>query len=90
VAWGDPPIVLVCGISTSPAPDAQVITIDGVDWITEESEAGTIFTTAPSAARSDATNPNPTLQLRVPAHYRPEVNAVVELTSKIASQTPVR
>lgn len=76
MAWGDPPIVLVCGIQSSPPPDAQVITVNGVDWVSEETDAGTIFTTT----RTEASNQEPTLQLRVPAHYRPEVNAIAELS----------
>lgn len=35
VAWGDPPIVLRCGVETPKAltPTAQVLGIDGVEWV---------------------------------------------------------
>ena len=70
VAWGDPPIVLVCGIDHEAPPNAQVITIEGIDWIAEVTDAGTVFTTLSQA---------PTIQVRVPVDYRPEVDAVLEI-----------
>lgn len=75
IAWGDPPIVLVCGIDHSVPPDAQVITVEGVDWVAEQSDAGTIFTTL---------GLEPALQVRVPAQYRPEVDAVAELAPQLS------
>lgn len=71
VAWGDPPIVIVCGIEFETPPDAQVLTIEGVDWVVEMTEAGSVFTTVSS---------QPTVQVRVPVAYRPEIDAVVEIT----------
>ena len=71
IAWGDPPIVLACGIDHEVPADAQVITIEGIDWVAEETDTGTVFTTLSLV---------PTIQLRVPADYRPEVDAVVEIT----------
>lgn len=74
IAWGDPPIVLVCGIEHSRPPDAQVITVGDVDWIAETTDAGTVFTTLSS---------QPTLQVRVPVDYRPEIDAVSEITTVV-------
>lgn len=74
IAWGDPPIVLVCGIDHDAPPDAQVITIEGIDWVAQESDAGTVFTTLSQA---------PTIQVRVPVDYRPEIDAVVEITPSL-------
>ena len=71
IAWGDPPIVFVCGVQHTRPSDAQVITVGGVDWIAETSDAGTIFTTV---------DRRPTLQMRVPVQYRPEIDAVSEIT----------
>ena len=71
IAWGDPPIVFVCGVATPTIADAQVITVEGVDWVAEQSQQGTVFTTLDF---------EPTLQIRVPAEYRPEIDAVVEVT----------
>ena len=74
IAWGDPPIVFVCGAATPTAADAQVITVEGVDWVAEQTQQGTVFTTLDF---------EPTLQMRVPAEYRPEIDAVVEVTSAL-------
>jgi len=71
VAWGDPPIVIVCGIEFETPPDAQVLTIEGIDWVAEMTEAGSVFTTVST---------QPTVQVRVPVAYRPEIDAVVEIT----------
>ena len=75
IAWGDPPIVLVCGIDHDVPPNAQVITIEGVDWVAEETDAGTVFTTLSQV---------PTIQVRVPVDYRPEIDAVVEITPALS------
>lgn len=76
IAWGDPPIVLVCGLNASTTADAQVIDIDGLEWIAEpigvDGAQGTIFTTRGRV---------PVIQVRVPADYRPEIDAVTELSS---------
>lgn len=74
IAWGDPPIVLVCGVNHGVPPAAQVITIEGVDWVAEATDAGTVFTTL---------SQTPTIQLRVPVDYRPETDAVVEITPSL-------
>lgn len=71
IAWGDPPIVLTCGERSAIAPDAQVIEVNGIDWVVQSSNSGTVFTTYQS---------RPTVQLRVPATYRPEIDALSELT----------
>lgn len=75
IAWGDPPIVVACGVDHSVAPDAQVITLDGIDWAAEEADAGTVFTTM---------SLQPSIQVRVPMEYRPEIAAVEEITPIIS------
>jgi hypothetical protein len=75
IAWGDPPIVLVCGIDHDAPPDAQVLTIEGIDWVAEATDAGTVFTTLSQV---------PTIQVRVPVDYRPEIDAVVEITPSLS------
>lgn len=70
IAWGDPPIVLTCGGEADVPADAQVLEVNGIDWVVESSDAGTIFTTYTAT---------PTLQLRVPVDYRPEIDAIAEL-----------
>ncbi|HSY15467.1 MAG TPA: DUF3515 domain-containing protein [Jatrophihabitantaceae bacterium] len=48
VAWGDPPVVLRCGVPRPAAlmPDstAQVIAVDGVNWLAQPSSGQTVFT----------------------------------------------
>ncbi len=58
-AWGDPPVVLVCGV---PQPEALVpgeglITIDGVTWFVEQSEEATTWTAVDRAVPVEVTLP---------------------------------
>lgn len=76
IAWGDPPIVLACGVLVEVAPDAQVVEVDGVAWIAQSSDAGTVFTTADTS---------PTVQVRVPESYRPEIEALNELADVVGN-----
>lgn len=78
IAWGDPPIVMACGVDSRPTANAQVIAIDGVEWIAESTEDGTVFTTF---------NRTPVVQLRVPSQYRPEIDAVSALSTLINEST---
>ena len=75
IAWGDPPIVLVCGVSIEVPVDAQVVEVDGVAWVAESTDAGTVFTTLETA---------PAVQVRVPVDYRPEIDVLTELGDAIA------
>jgi hypothetical protein len=75
IAWGDPPIVLVCGVQRSTPIGAQVIAVDGVEWIAEPTDAGTVFTSLAG---------DPVLQLRVPVNYQPEIDAVAEITTALS------
>ena len=75
VAWGDPPIVLTCGGQSAPLPDAQVIEIEGIDWVIESSDVGTVFTSMDTS---------PTVQVRVPVDYRPEASVVSELAAQLS------
>ncbi|MDQ3463184.1 MAG: DUF3515 domain-containing protein [Actinomycetota bacterium] len=45
-AWGDPPIVLRCGVPAPPelAADSSLLQINGVAWFTEPGEDGTVWT----------------------------------------------
>ena len=82
IAWGDPPIVMACGVDSRPTANAQVIAIDGVEWIAEGVaegvDEGTVFTTF---------NRTPVVQLRVPSKYRPEIDAVSALSALIIEST---
>lgn len=45
-AWGEPPIVLRCGVSPPAAlsPTSVLLEVDGIGWLPEPLEAGTVFT----------------------------------------------
>ena len=73
IAWGDPAIVLACGVEPASTVNAQVIVVAGIEWIAEsaadDGSDGTVFTTFGA---------EPVLQMRIPADYRPEIDAVAE------------
>jgi hypothetical protein len=80
-AWGDPAIVLRCGVARPRAlqPSAELVTVNGVDWLPEQQDDGYRFTTAGRAAYVEAW---------VPARYAPEVNPLVDLAAPVASAVP--
>lgn len=45
-AWGEPPIVLRCGVARPAAvtPTSVLLEVDGIGWFPEPLEAGTVFT----------------------------------------------
>jgi hypothetical protein len=58
-AWGDPPVVLVCGV---PEPEGLVpgeglIVIDGVTWFVEQSDEATTWTAVDRAVLVEVTLP---------------------------------
>jgi hypothetical protein len=82
-AWGDPAIVLRCGV---PRPDAltrtsQLVSVDGVDWFAEELTQGYVFTTYGRQVFVEVT---------VPDDYDPEIGPVTELSSAVAETVPER
>jgi hypothetical protein len=77
LAWGEPPIVLVCGVEIDVPADAQIIEVDQVAWVAQSNDAGTVFTTFEA---------EPAIQVRVPAAYRPEVQALADLGDSISGE----
>jgi hypothetical protein len=59
-AWGDPPVVLRCGVPRPAAMTAtsEVIEVDGVEWFLEEPDGAFLFTTTGRTAY---------VEVRVPA-----------------------
>jgi hypothetical protein len=80
-AWGDPEIVLTCGVPrpAARAPGAQLFEIDGITWFAEELTAGTRFTSEGREAN---------VQVDVPDDYRPEAEALVDLAPSIKASIP--
>jgi hypothetical protein len=75
-AWGDPAIVLRCGVPEPPAltsssPCAQV---NGVGWFAQQREDGYRFTTIGRAAN---------VSVDVPYEYEPAADALVDLASAV-------
>ncbi|HEX2362954.1 MAG TPA: DUF3515 domain-containing protein [Jiangellaceae bacterium] len=80
-AWGDPPIVLRCGVPL-PAqyrPDSQLLDVDGVGWFPVDGEGGTFFTAADRM---------PYVEVAVPEDYAPEAEVLVDLAAAITSAIP--
>ncbi|MGH3473228.1 MAG: DUF3515 domain-containing protein [Nocardioidaceae bacterium] len=89
-AWGDPPIVLRCGVQRPAAlrPTSQCFAINGVGWlVTQDGKevdparpvTGTlVFTTIGRAAY---------VQVTVPDNYQPATDVLVDLTNVIKAST---
>lgn len=88
--WGDPPIVLRCGVSP-PArltpgsaeydpTDADVAELNGVAWLMEEEPDGFRFTTAQRTVYVEVT---------VPDAYAPDRNPLIDLAEPIARHIPL-
>jgi hypothetical protein len=73
-AWGDPPIVLRCGVP-SPGPTTdQCTAVNGIDWVGQPVKDGYAFTTY---------GRTPAVQVLVPKHYAPETFALTALSAAV-------
>nr|WP_258562679.1 DUF3515 domain-containing protein [Nocardioides sp. MAH-18] len=81
-AWGDPPIVLTCGVDALDISDAPPCTVvDGVGWVVpDEGGDETVFT---------ADGYRPRVQVVVPDDYAPEAEALVALAPLVERYTEV-
>jgi hypothetical protein len=81
-AWGDPPILLRCGVTKPPGltPFSRCDSVNGVGWFTRRTSAGYEFTTIGRQAH---------VQVGVPAVYVPAANALVDLASALKRTVPV-
>jgi len=80
-AWGDPAIVLRCGVGRPAGyqPTADLATVNGVDWFPEQLSDGYRFTTWGRQAN---------VEVFVPHDYAPEVNPLVDLAPAIKQYVP--
>jgi len=80
-AWGDPAIVLRCGVSVPPdlRPTSQLFTVNGVDWLPVEGERAWTFTTTGRVAY---------VEVVVPKEYDPAVNPLVDLAEPVRRAVP--
>lgn len=82
-AWGQPAIVLRCGVPMPAAyrPDAQLFDVEGVGWLAEEGEGGMFFTAADREVL---------VEVAVPGDYAPEANVLADLADAILGTDPER
>lgn len=82
-AWGEPPIILRCGVPlpASYRPDVTLHDIDGVGWLTEPGDGGTFFTAADRQVL---------IEVAVPDDYAPEADVLADLAPAILATVPER
>ncbi|MDQ3422153.1 MAG: DUF3515 domain-containing protein [Actinomycetota bacterium] len=80
-AWGDPPIVLRCGVGRPPVLNrtSRCDLVDEVGWFTEELRAAFRFTTIGRELR---------VELTVPFDYEPAAEVLVELAAEVKASVP--
>ena len=78
-AWGDPAVVLRCGVPDPPHydPTATCLDVNGVGWYAEPQERSVRFTSRWSAPR---------VEVSVPSAYAPEAGWLSTLSSTLKRQ----
>jgi hypothetical protein len=81
-AWGDPTIVLRCGVPEPEAlePTSELVSVDGVDWFPERLTAGYLFTTYGRVVF---------VEVSVPDDYAPEAGALTDLADSVQAAVPL-
>jgi len=81
-AWGDPQIVLKCGVAVPSGYEktSEMIAVNGVAWFGEEQPEGYLFT---------AVGRTPLVEVYVPDSHQPEVNPLVDLAEPMQKYTEV-
>src|SRR5690606_24365892 len=79
-AWGDPRIVLRCGVTRPAAlePTSRCDEVDGVGWFTEERDDRQLFTTIGRV---------PMVSVEVPGHIEPAAMALIDLAGTVKGHT---
>jgi hypothetical protein len=77
-AWGDPPVVLRCGVGLPPdyAPDEPLLELDGIAWFASPGVGGTFFTTV---------GQEPAVEVAVPDAYAPEAAVLLDLAPALSA-----
>lgn len=87
-AWGDPPIVLRCGVERpklltpgdeSYNPMSDAVQVNGVSWLLEQDADGYRFTTVERTVH---------LEVLVPGAYAPEIDVLVDLAEAVDAHLP--
>lgn len=81
-AWGDPPIVLRCGVEDPAAltPASRCDMVADVGWFTEEVAGGFLFTTIGRRFN---------VSVEVPDDYAPEADVLVDVADVVQKHVPV-
>ena len=81
-AWGDPPVVLRCGVGRPPERTraARCDVINRVGWFARRTDDGYLFTTIGRVA---------VVEVSVPDEYAPAGNALVDLARAIRTTVPL-
>ena len=78
-AWGDPPIVLQCGIDVPQGPTSDpCFTVDGVDWIVDNPDA------TDRAASYVTYGRDPAVRVTVPGDRDESSGALVDLAAAVS------
>ncbi len=82
-AWGDPPIVVRCGVREPAAlrRSSLLTAVNGVEWFAETERSPRRFTAVHRAAR---------VQLLLPGEYGPPAGFLVDLAAPIKKSVPKR
>jgi hypothetical protein len=80
-AYGDPPIVVRCGVPRPEELMTNCTTVNGVDWYTRETDSGlTVFTVGRQ----------PTVEVRIPADYGTTTGAaLVDVAGPVTEHTEI-
>ena len=80
-AWGDPAIILRCGVEKPEAltPSSRCFDVSGVGWLAETTADGYLFTTIGRAFH---------VSVEVPKTYDPAADALADLASSVKKHDP--
>ena len=78
-AWGDPPVLLRCGVEPPGPTTDPCLTVEGVDWVARESGTAVVFT---SFGR------RPALEVSVPRGGPTGADAVLAALAPLAARLP--
>jgi hypothetical protein len=79
-AWGDPAIILRCGVA-APGPSTDCESVNGVDWVVTQLSNGVEFTTF---------GRTPSVEVLVPSRYAPEAFALTSMSTPVAAIAQTR
>lgn len=88
-AWGDPAILLRCGVDRPPSLSAssQCFVIDGIGWLATQDGREVVDQSGPGTLTFTTIGRSAYVEVQVPDHYQPASNALVDLTRTIRNHT---